>query len=62
MTRSYRKMVKTLVTVMADCDLLIISDYLGKTVTAGIFKTLKKEFPEKIALWIHAPICWIFPE
>lgn len=46
---SYRKMVKTLVTVVADCDLLIISDYLGKTVTAGIFKTLKKVFPEKIS-------------
>jgi D-glycero-beta-D-manno-heptose-7-phosphate kinase len=46
---SYRKMVKMLLTVMRDCDLLIISDYLGKTVTPGIFKTLKKEFPDKIS-------------
>jgi rfaE bifunctional protein kinase chain/domain len=46
---SYRRMVKTLLAVMRDCDLLIISDYLGKTVTPGIFKTLKKEFPDKIS-------------
>jgi rfaE bifunctional protein kinase chain/domain len=47
---SYRKMVKALLAVMQDCDLLIISDYLGKTVTPGIFKTLKKEFPDKISV------------
>ena len=46
---SYSKMLKTLFMVMEDCDLLIISDYLGKTVTTGIFKTLKTEFPEKIS-------------
>jgi rfaE bifunctional protein kinase chain/domain len=46
---SYRKMVKTLLLVMRNCDLLILSDYLGKTVTPGIFKTLKKEFPDKIS-------------
>jgi rfaE bifunctional protein kinase chain/domain len=45
---SYRKLVKTLLAVVRDCDLLIISDYLGKTVLPGIFKTLKKEFPDKI--------------
>jgi rfaE bifunctional protein kinase chain/domain len=46
---AYRRMVKTLLAVMLDCDLLIISDYLGKTVTPGIFKTLKKKFPDKIS-------------
>jgi D-glycero-beta-D-manno-heptose-7-phosphate kinase len=46
---SYRKLAKTLLAAMRDCDLLIISDYLGKTVTPGIFKTLKKEFPDKIS-------------
>jgi len=45
---AYRKMARTLLAVMHDCDLLIISDYLGKTVLPGIFKTLKKEFPDKI--------------
>ena len=47
---SYRKLVKMLVAVMRDCDLLIISDYLGKTVTPGIFKALKKKFPDKISV------------
>jgi rfaE bifunctional protein kinase chain/domain len=46
---SYRRMLKTLLAVVRDCDLLIISDYLGKTVTPGIFRTLKKEFPDKIS-------------
>jgi rfaE bifunctional protein kinase chain/domain len=46
---SYRRMVKTLLAVIRDCDLLIISDYLGKTVTPGIFKTFKKAFPNKIS-------------
>ena len=48
--RSYRKLLKTLLLVMGDCDLLILSDYLGKTVTPGIFKTLKKEFPDRISV------------
>jgi D-glycero-beta-D-manno-heptose-7-phosphate kinase len=46
---AYRRMVKTLMAVMPDCDLLIISDYLGKTVTPGIFRALKKAFPDKIS-------------
>ncbi len=46
---AYRKLAKTLTAVMDDCDLLIISDYLGKTVLPGIFKTLKNEFPDKIS-------------
>jgi rfaE bifunctional protein kinase chain/domain len=45
----YCKLVKTLLAVMRDCDLLIISDYLGKTVLPGIFRTLKKEFPDRIS-------------
>ncbi|HSQ35006.1 MAG TPA: PfkB family carbohydrate kinase [Candidatus Binatia bacterium] len=45
---SYRKMVKKLLAVMADCDLLIISDYLGKTVRPEIFATLKTAFPDMI--------------
>ena len=48
--RSYRKLLKTLLAVMRDGDLLIISDYLGKTVMPGIFKTLKKEFPDRISV------------
>jgi rfaE bifunctional protein kinase chain/domain len=48
--RSYRKMSEALLAVMLDCDLLIISDYLGKTVKPGIFKALKKEFPDKISV------------
>jgi rfaE bifunctional protein kinase chain/domain len=46
---SYRKMLKTLLAVMRDCDLLIISDYLGKAVTPGVFEALKNEFPDKIS-------------
>jgi len=46
---AYRKLVKTLLAVMRDCDMLIISDYLGKTVLPGIFKTIKEEFPDKIS-------------
>ena len=46
---SYRKMANMLLLVLRDCDLLIISDYLAKTVTPGIFKTLKTKFPDKIS-------------
>ena len=45
---AYRRMTKKLRAVMRDCDLLIISDYLGKTVLPAVFKSLKKEFPELI--------------
>ncbi len=45
---AYLGMLKKLLEVVGDCDLLIISDYLGKTVLPGIFATLKKEFPDKI--------------
>ncbi|MEI6614730.1 MAG: PfkB family carbohydrate kinase [Chrysiogenales bacterium] len=46
---SFGKMLKMLLMVMEDCDLLIISDYLGKTVTPEVFKKLKREFPDKIS-------------
>jgi rfaE bifunctional protein kinase chain/domain len=42
---SRRRMLKTLRSLMPDCDLLIISDYLGKTALPDVFATLKKEFP-----------------
>ena len=47
---------------MRDCDLLILSDYLGKTVTPGIFKSAQESVPRlKPAPWIHGTISWIFP-
>ncbi|MCX6554813.1 MAG: PfkB family carbohydrate kinase [Candidatus Aminicenantes bacterium] len=46
---SYRELVKALWAVVRDCDLLILSDYLGKTVTPAIFKTLRKESPDTIS-------------
>lgn len=44
-----QRMLETLLMVVRDCDLLIISDYLGKTVTPAIFKKIQKEFPGKIS-------------
>jgi len=44
-----QRMIETLLMVVRDCDLLIISDYLGKTVTPAIFKKIQKEFPGKIS-------------
>ncbi len=45
----YKKLLGNLLTVMSGCDLLIISDYLGKTVLPGMFSTLKNEFPEMVS-------------
>jgi len=44
-----RKLAKTLFSVLGDSDLLILSDYLAKTVTPGIFKSLRDMFPHKIS-------------
>jgi len=46
---SYRRMLNVLRAVMSDCDLLIISDYLGKTVLPAMFSALKSEFPGKVS-------------
>jgi rfaE bifunctional protein kinase chain/domain len=47
--RMQQKLVKALFPVLGECDLLILSDYLAKTVTPGVFKTVKKAFPGKIS-------------
>jgi rfaE bifunctional protein kinase chain/domain len=43
--RARLKLAKTLLAVLAECDLLILSDYLAKAVIPGIFQTLRKKFP-----------------
>lgn len=44
----YRKLLTKLLAVVRDCDLLIISDYLGKAVRPAIFTALKEEFPDMV--------------
>jgi len=39
------KLAKALFAALAESDLLILSDYLAKTVDPGIFQNLKKKFP-----------------
>jgi rfaE bifunctional protein kinase chain/domain len=46
---SYRELARALWAVVRECDLLILSDYLAKTVVPAIFKKLKKEFPRTIS-------------
>jgi rfaE bifunctional protein kinase chain/domain len=43
--RARLQLAKTLLAVLAECDLLILSDYLAKAVIPGIFQTLRKKFP-----------------
>ncbi len=45
--KSRQKLARTLFSVLADSDVLVLSDYLAKTVTPGIFKSLRKAFPAK---------------
>jgi rfaE bifunctional protein kinase chain/domain len=47
--RAQQKLAKALISVLGDSDLLILSDYLAKTVTPGIFKSLREMFPDKIS-------------
>jgi rfaE bifunctional protein kinase chain/domain len=42
-------LVKTLMAALAGSDLLILSDYLAKTVIPGVFKTLRKKFPGQVS-------------
>jgi len=46
--RAQKKLAKALFSVLADSDLLIMSDYLAKTVTAKIFKNIRETFPDKV--------------
>lgn len=46
--RAQQKLARALFSVLAASDLLILSDYLAKTVTPGIFKSLREMFPDKI--------------
>ncbi len=46
--RSRQRLARTLFSILADSDVLVLSDYLAKTVTPGIFKSLRKAFPAKI--------------
>jgi rfaE bifunctional protein kinase chain/domain len=43
--RARLRLAKTLVTALAESDLLILSDYLARAVIPGIFQTLRKKFP-----------------
>jgi D-glycero-beta-D-manno-heptose-7-phosphate kinase len=47
--RAQRRLIRTLFSALADCDLLILSDYLARTVTAGAFRTVRKSFPEIVS-------------
>lgn len=47
--RAQQRITKALISVLANSDLLILSDYLAKTVTPGIFKKLREMFPDKIS-------------
>ncbi len=47
--RTQQKLAKALFSVLGEGDLLILSDYLAKTVTPGIFRRLKELFPAKIS-------------
>ena len=60
--RARQKLAKALFSVLAESDLLILSDYLAKTVTPGIFQTPEEIISaHKSVLWIRGTICWIFP-
>jgi len=45
--RARQKLSKTLFSVLGDSAVLVLSDYLAKTVTPGIFANLRKAFPDK---------------
>ena len=46
--RAQQKMAAALFSVLGESDLLILSDYLAKTVIPGIFKSLREMFPATI--------------
>ncbi|HUU05592.1 MAG TPA: PfkB family carbohydrate kinase [Patescibacteria group bacterium] len=46
--RALQKLAKVLFSVLADSDLLIMSDYLAKTVTAKVFKNIREMLPDKV--------------
>jgi rfaE bifunctional protein kinase chain/domain len=45
--RARLKLGKALLSALAECDLLIISDYLARAVTPGTFQNLRKKFPAR---------------
>lgn len=46
---AYRRLARVLRNMIGDCDLLILSDYLAKTVVPAIFTRLRKEFPNLVS-------------
>jgi rfaE bifunctional protein kinase chain/domain len=48
--RARLKLAKTLFAALAESDLLILSDYLARTVVPGIFQTLRKKFPGRVSV------------
>jgi rfaE bifunctional protein kinase chain/domain len=47
--RARLKLARTLAALLAECDVLVLSDYLEQAVVPGIFQALRKKFPALVS-------------